>query len=78
MTTHRDLAEADAFHRHRLVTAFLSGAGTGSRVQPPRAGRCLVGGLVLAAVLVAGSAASNAVTGHPSIRCTHDWCRISR
>jgi hypothetical protein len=67
VTTHRDLAEADAFHRRRLVGAFVLGAGAASHVDPPRAGRCLVGGLLLAAVLIAATAAGAALTGHLSV-----------
>ncbi|HET9842800.1 MAG TPA: hypothetical protein VFQ01_12420 [Nocardioides sp.] len=78
MTTHRDLADADAFHRRRLVRAFVSGAGTGSHVEPPRPGRCLIGGLVLAGVLVAATASSAALTGHPAIEWHDVLTRIPR
>ncbi len=78
MTTHRDLAEADAFHRRRLVAAFVSDAGGDSHVDPPRAGRCLVGGLLLAAVLIAASAAGAALTGHPSVGWHDVVTRLSR
>jgi hypothetical protein len=78
MTTHRDLAEAAAYHRRRLVEAFVSGVRTHPHVEPPRPGRCLIGGLVLATALVAGTAASDAVTGHPSIRWHDVLTRIAR
>jgi len=78
VTTHRDLAEADAFHRRRVAAAFVSGAGAGSHVDPPRPGRCLVGGLVLAAVLTAVTAASAALTGHPSIGWHEVVTRLAR
>lgn len=71
MTTYRALAEADAYHRSRLTAAFLTGSPEGAFPEPPHAGRCVVGGLVLAAVLVAGALAGSAVTGHPHLTCSH-------
>jgi type VII secretion protein EccB len=56
MATKRDLVEAHSFNRRRLVTAFLSGAPGGREVEPVRYGRTLAGGIVLAALLVAGAA----------------------
>lgn len=56
MATKRDLVEAHSFNRRRLVTAFLSGAPGGREVEPVRYGRTLAGGVVLAALLVAGAA----------------------
>lgn len=58
MATKRDLVEAHAFNRRRLVTAFLSGAPGGREVEPVRYGRTIVGGVVLAGLLVAGAAVS--------------------
>jgi type VII secretion protein EccB len=58
MATKRDLVEAHSFNRRRLVTAFVSGAPGGREVEPVRYGRTLVGGLVLAVLLVAGAAVS--------------------
>lgn len=55
MSSKRDLVEAHAFNRRRLVTAFISGAPGGREVEPVRPGRTLVGGLVLAVLLVAGA-----------------------
>jgi type VII secretion protein EccB len=52
----RDLVEAHDFNRRRLVTAFLSGAPGGREVEPVRYGRTIIGGVVLAALLVAGAA----------------------
>jgi hypothetical protein len=78
LTTHRDLAGATAYHRRRLVEAFVSGDRTRPHVEPPRAGRCLIGGLVLAAALVAVTAASYALTGHPSIGWHDVVTRIAR
>jgi hypothetical protein len=77
VTSYRDLADADAFHRRRLVTAFMSGGRPGNDAAP-RASRCLLGGLVLAAVLTAGTAMSGAVTGHPNLTWSHGEVRISR
>lgn len=58
MSSKRDLVEAHSFNRRRLVTAFVSGAPGGREVEPVRHGRTLVGGLVLAVLLVAGAAVS--------------------
>jgi hypothetical protein len=71
MTTYRDVAEADAFLRRRLVAAFLSGERTRSGTDGPRPGRCLAGGLVLAMLLAAVVAASIVATGHPAV----SWIR---
>ena len=56
MATNRDLVEAQAFNRRRLVTALVSGAPGGAEVEPVRPFRTVVGGLALA-VLVAAAAA---------------------
>ena len=56
MATTKDLTEADAFARRRLVTAFVSGAPGGREVEPARSGRAVVGGVALAVLLVAGAA----------------------
>lgn len=56
MATKRDLVEAYSFNRRRLVTAFVSGAPGGREVEPVRHGRTLIGGLVLALLIVAGAA----------------------
>lgn len=58
MSSKRDLVEAHAFNRRRLVTAFVSGAPGGREVEPVRYGRTLVGGLVLALMVLAGAAVS--------------------
>jgi hypothetical protein len=78
VTSYRDLAEADAFQRRRLVTAFISGTQPGDRAEAPPTCRCLVGGLVLVAVLVAGAVVSGALTGHPAVEWDHGAARISR
>lgn len=56
MATKKDLTEAYAFSRRRLVTAFVSGAPGGREVEPARPGRTIVGGLALAVLLIAGAA----------------------
>lgn len=58
MSSKKDLVEAHSFNRRRLITAFVSGAPGGREVEPVRYGRTLVGGLVLAALVVAGAAVS--------------------
>ena len=65
MTTSRDRAEAAAFDRGRLIQAFVSTHPAGGNDEPPRPLRCLLGGLVLALVVVAASAAGRARTRHP-------------
>ncbi|NPC98205.1 type VII secretion protein EccB [Nocardioides sp. zg-DK7169] len=66
MVTRRDLAEAQAFERRRVATAFVSGAPDGQEVEPSRPGRLLFGGLVLAALVLAGSAAAGRLLDRPS------------
>jgi type VII secretion protein EccB len=69
MATKKDLTEAYAFSRRRLVTAFVSGAPGGREVEPARPGRTIVGGLALAVLLVAGAA----VAGVFSPRVEEGW-----
>ena len=69
MATKRDLVEAYAFSRRRLVTAFVSGAPGGREVEPARPGRTIVGGLALAVLLVAGAA----IAGVFAPRTPDDW-----
>ena len=76
--SYRDLAQADAFHRQRLVTAFISRDQPGGGGQAPRAGRCLLSGVVLVAVLGAGAEVSSAVTGHPVVSWDNGVVRVSR
>lgn len=52
MATNKELLEAAAFHRRRLVAAVLSGSPYG---DPPRVLRGVVLGVVLAATAVAAS-----------------------
>lgn len=56
MATKKDLVEAHAFSRRRLVTAFVSGAPGGREVEPTRPGRTIIGGAALAVLLLAGAA----------------------
>jgi hypothetical protein len=84
MTTHRDLREARAFERRRLVRAFVTGTAEGSGVEPPRPGRCLVGGLVLAVILLSVAAVAAAREGRlgldpaPSPGLAHAWVEGNR
>jgi hypothetical protein len=70
MTAYRDLADAEAFHRRRLVKAFVSGCRVGRNGEPPSA-RCVVGGLVLAAITLAATIAGSTLTGHPTLEWGH-------
>ncbi|WP_205472652.1 type VII secretion protein EccB [Nocardioides sp. SYSU D00038] len=69
MATKKDLVEAHAFSRRRLVTAFLSGAPGGREVEPSRPGRTIVGGLALSVLLIAGAAIAAVLVG----RTEEDW-----
>ena len=69
MATKRDLVEAHAFSRRRLVTAFVSGAPGGREVEPARPGRTIVGGVALSVLMVAAAA----ITGVFSDRPDSDW-----
>ena len=77
VTSPRDLAEADAFERRRMVSALVTGRGDPA-VGEPRPARCVMGGLMLAAALVAAPTVSHAMTGHPVLRWDHGHVRISR
>jgi len=69
VSSKRDLVEAPSFNRRRLVTAFVSGAPGGREVEPARYGRALVGGAVLAALIVVGAA----VGGMIKPKLPQDW-----
>jgi hypothetical protein len=69
MATKRDLVEAHAFGRRRLVTAFVSGAPGGREVEPARPGRTVVGGVALGVLLMAGAAVSGVLAGRTAV----DW-----
>jgi type VII secretion protein EccB len=62
MSSKKDLVEAHSFNRRRLITAFVSGAPGGREVEPVRYGRTLVGGLVLAVLVVVGAAVTPLLT----------------
>lgn len=59
MASKKDLVEAHAFSRRRLVSAFLSGAPGGREVEPARPGRSVFGGVILAVLLIAGGAVAH-------------------
>ena len=63
MATHRDLVDAQAFSRRRLVAAFVSGAPGGREVEPVRPGRVLIGGIALSMLLMAGAAIAGFLQG---------------
>lgn len=65
MATKKDLVEAHAFSRRRLVTAFVSGAPGGREVEPVRPGRVLIGGVALSVLLLAGAAIAGFLIGRP-------------
>ena len=69
MATKKDLVEAHAFTRRRLVTAFLSGAPGGREVEPSRPGGMVVGGIALGVLLIAGAAVGSVL----SPRSAADW-----
>ncbi len=71
MATKRDLVEAHAFSRRRLVTAFVSGAPGGREVEPARPARVLVGGAALAVLLIAGAA----IAGVFINKAPDDWAQ---
>lgn len=52
--TRREVVEAQAHDRRRLVLAFVQGASGGWEPEPERRGRLIVGSLALALALVAG------------------------
>lgn len=66
MTTKKDLVEAHAFSRRRLVTAFLSGAPGGREVEPTRPGRTILGGVALAVLVIAGGAVAHEFKDRPA------------
>lgn len=69
MSSKRDLVEANAFSRRRLVTAFVSGAPGGREVEPVRPARTVVGGLALGVLMIAGAAIASIFAG----RAPADW-----
>ncbi len=69
MASKRELVEAHAFSRRRLVTAFLSGAPGGREVEPVRHGRAVIGGIAVSVLLLAGGA----IAGFFSSPTAADW-----
>ena len=67
MASKRDLVEAHAFGRRRLVTAFVSGAPGGREIEPARPLRTLAGGAALAMLLVAGAAVAGLLRPAPPV-----------
>ena len=65
MATRRDLAQAHAFDRRRLVTAFRSGAPGGREVEPAHTGRALAGGVGLGLLLIGAAVVRGVLTGPP-------------
>jgi hypothetical protein len=65
VSTKKDLVEAHAFSRRRLVTAFVSGAPGGREVEPSRPGRTIVGGVALGVLVLAGGAIAGIFSGRP-------------
>ncbi|GAA1929613.1 hypothetical protein GCM10009737_34340 [Nocardioides lentus] len=65
MSTKKDLVEAHAFSRRRLVTAFVSGAPGGREVEPSRPGRTIVGGVALGVLVLAGGAIAGVFSSRP-------------
>jgi hypothetical protein len=72
VATKKDLVEAHAFSRRRLVTAFLSGAPGGREVEPARPGRTIVGGVALAVLLVAAAAIASVLAS----KTEEDWNKV--
>lgn len=66
MASKKDLVEAHAFSRRRLVSAFLSGAPGGREVEPARPGRSVFGGVILAVLLIAGGAVAHFLAPRPA------------
>ncbi len=52
----RDLVEAHSFLRRRLIRALVSGQTGGHAADQPGVARAIMGGVVVAALLVAGAA----------------------
>jgi hypothetical protein len=61
MATNKDLVEASAFERRRLVNAFLSGARRSPEPERAAVGRMIFGSVVLALLLLAGTAVTRYV-----------------
>ncbi|PFG32800.1 type VII secretion protein EccB [Sanguibacter antarcticus] len=55
MASKKELVEAQAFSRRRLLTAFVSGAPGGRELEPTKPLRAVVAGVALSVLLVLGS-----------------------
>src|SRR3546814_5858307 len=69
MSTKRDLVDAHAYSRRRLITAFVSGAPGGREVEPARPARAIIGGIALGVLMLAGAALASMFAG----RSPADW-----
>jgi hypothetical protein len=61
VVTNKDLVEADAFDRRRLVQSFVSGTSARRRSGSVSPGRIIVVGVLLAVLLLAGAAVTRYV-----------------
>ncbi len=52
MTSRKDLLEAQAFTRRRLLAVLVGGIADGHEAEPPSTARPLLGGVVVAALVV--------------------------
>ena len=55
MTAHKDLLEAQAFQRRRLLAVLVGGAPRGVEPGAARPGRAVLGGSVIAVLVVVGA-----------------------
>ncbi len=62
MASKRDLVEAHAYNRRRLISAFLSGAPGGREVESVSRARPVVAGVTLGGLLLAGAAVAGLLT----------------
>ena len=56
MTARKDLLEAQAFQRRRLLAALVGGASREQEAGGTRPGRAVLGGTVVAVLVLAGAA----------------------
>ena len=76
MTSRKDLVEALAFERRRLVAAFVSGTRCDREVETSRSGRAILGGVVLAALLIAGAVIAGLLSGGSGPKAVGDQRRV--
>ena len=55
MTARKDLLEAQAFQRRRMLAVLVGGAPGDHEPASPRSGRAVLGGTVIAVLVVAGA-----------------------